>query len=165
MGEIPAYPCVPVFLPGASKQYTWEEARTPPEQHLRTAHQQRTKFWHLVEGLLSWHWITDRFTDCFYTGFGQKMKVRQFRGRGKEIKRQRTLDCRQCFPWCCQPCCLLIVWTPQHTHTDTEHSVVKSLSEIRLTSSVYLTSFEEARVQTHAHTHAQQTVPLGQSAT
>ena len=31
--------------------------------------------------------------------------------------------------------------------------MVKSLSEIRLTSSVYLTSFEEVRVQTHTHTH------------
>ena len=51
--------------------------------------------------------------------------------------------------------------THTQTHTDTEHSMVKSLSEIRLTSSVYLTSFEEARVQTHtAHTHTHQTVPL-----
>ncbi|CAG5993093.1 unnamed protein product [Menidia menidia] len=28
---------------GATEQYTWEEARPPPEQHLRTTHQQRTK--------------------------------------------------------------------------------------------------------------------------
>ena len=95
-----------------------------------------------------------------------KMKVRWFFFRSYKLNRQRTLDCRQCFPCCCQPCCLPIVSTPQHAHTnthiDTEHSMVKSLSEIRLTSSVYLTSFEEVRVQTHTHTHTHthKTVPL-----
>lgn len=40
----------PVVLTGAScvfagfsEQYAWEEARAPPEQHLRTTYQQRTK--------------------------------------------------------------------------------------------------------------------------
>lgn len=72
----------------------------------------------------------------------------------KKLERQRALDCRQSFLHCCQPCCLPIVLTSQHTHaqihTDT---MVKSLSEIRLTSSVYLTHFEEARMQIHIHTH------------
>lgn len=44
-------------FPGASEQYTWEKARTPSEQHLRATYQQRTKLWHLVEGLLNWYWM------------------------------------------------------------------------------------------------------------
>lgn len=41
--------CVSLYFPGFSEQYTWEETRAAPEQHLRTSYQQRTKLWHLVE--------------------------------------------------------------------------------------------------------------------
>lgn len=68
----------------------------------------------------------------------------------KKLERQRALDCRQSFLHCCQPCCLPIVLTSQHTHAQIHtETMVKSLSEIRLTSSVYLTHFEEARMQIH----------------
>lgn len=77
---------------------------------------------------------------------------------------QRAPGCYLCSsPLPCQPRCLLIVSVWQRAHTDghkhthtqcqTLHSLVKSLSEIRLTSAVYLTSFEEARLQTHIHIH------------
>lgn len=77
-------------FPGATEQYPWEEARTPPEQHLCTPHQQRTKLWHLVVGLLSWYWNTDCFTDCF------SLDSCRLAGRLVFI---RFLDCVQTWRW------------------------------------------------------------------
>lgn len=53
-------------FPGFSEQYAWEEAGAPPEQHLRTTYQQRTKLWYLVEEVL-WLELRQRFTDCGLT--------------------------------------------------------------------------------------------------
>lgn len=85
---------------------------------------------------------------------------------------QRALDRGHLAPSCCLSGRLLIVSTSQHAHADTQLRMVRSLYELRLTSFVYFTYFEEVRVQTQTKTHTLlncatylQAVPLGNSAT
>lgn len=97
------------------------------------------------------HSIPDIDTDIIEDNIKPRLCFRSKKEKKRKRERQRTLDGRQCFlSAMLSPHCFNI---DTQTHTDTQHTMMKSLSEIRLTSSVYLTSFEEARVQTHTHTH------------
>lgn len=71
----------------------------------------------------------------------------------KKLERQRALDCRQSFLHCCQPCCLPIVLTSQHTHAQIHtETMVKSLSEIRLTSCLFNPLWRSENANTHTKT-------------